>query len=192
MLDVGRWMADRPWITLLMDQKACGGEARGANAAGWADHRSKIQHPGNRGRPATLKAMKDEDRLVTHHGGCHCGKVRFEVDAPARLEAQLCNCSICSMTAYLHLIVPSARFRLIQGEGELATYTFNTGIAKHHFCRTCGIKSFYIPRSNPDGISVNVRCLDRENVAGVSISDFDGQNWEEHADRLKHLSRDGV
>jgi hypothetical protein len=136
--------------------------------------------------------MSNNQDLVTHRGGCHCGKVRFEVDAPAVLEVQLCNCSICSMAAYLHLIVPASRFRLLQGEDDLATYTFNTGIAQHRFCTRCGIKSFYIPRSNPDGVSVNVRCLEPETIAEVRVTDFDGRNWEEHAKELEHLSEEGV
>ena len=130
--------------------------------------------------------------MITHRGGCHCGKVRFEVEAPAELEVQLCNCSICAMTAYLHLIVPKARFRLLEGNDELTTYTFNTGVAQHHFCATCGIKSFYVPRSNPDGISVNARCLEPATISGIHITDFDGRDWEDHAHQLEHLSRDDV
>jgi hypothetical protein len=130
--------------------------------------------------------------MTTHRGGCHCGKVRFEVDAPAELEVQLCNCSICAMTAYLHLIVPKARFRLLEGNDELTTYTFNTGVAQHHFCATCGIKSFYVPRSNPDGISVNARCLEPDTIFRIHITEFDGRDWEEHAHQLEHLSRDDV
>jgi hypothetical protein len=129
--------------------------------------------------------------MVIHRGGCHCGRVRFEVEAPAVIDATLCNCSICSMTAYLHLIVPKSRFRLLAGAGELTTYTFNTGVAQHRFCRVCGIKSFYVPRSNPDGISVNVRCLDQETIESVRVTAFDGRNWEAHAEDLAHLSRDG-
>ena len=136
--------------------------------------------------------MADNRELTTHRGGCHCGRVRFEVEAPAELEAQLCNCSICSKTAYLHLIVPAARFRIVRGEEALATYTFNTGVAQHRFCTHCGIKSFYVPRSNPDGVSVNVRCLEPETIAMVRITDFDGHNWEENADDLKHFSQEGV
>jgi len=131
----------------------------------------------------------NDDSMVTHRGGCHCGRVRFEVEAPAELEVHLCNCSICSMAAYLHLIVPANRFHLVQGEEDLATYTFNTGVAQHRFCTHCGIKSFYIPRSNPDGVSVNVRCLDPETIALVRITDFDGHNWEENADELKRFSQ---
>ena len=126
--------------------------------------------------------------MVIHRGGCHCGRVRFEVEAPARLEAQSCNCSICSMTAYLHLIVPKDRFRLRAGEDDLETYTFNTGVARHRFCRNCGIKSFYIPRSNPDGVSVNVRCLLPDTIESVTVRKFDGRNWEIHAHELAHLS----
>ena len=133
--------------------------------------------------------MNDNQQLITHRGGCHCGKVRFEVEAPADLEAQLCNCSICSMTAHLHLIVPASRFHLLQGEEDLATYTFNTGVAQHPFCSTCGIKSFYVPRSNPEGISVNVRCLDPATVERVRVRSFDGQNWEANAASLAHKSK---
>jgi hypothetical protein len=125
--------------------------------------------------------------MVIHSGGCHCGRVRFEVEAPADIEATLCNCSICSMTAYLHLIVPRSRFELLEGEDDLVTYTFNTRVAQHRFCRVCGIKSFYVPRSNPDGISVNVRCLRPETIASVRITAFDGRNWEAHAHELVHV-----
>ena len=127
---------------------------------------------------------------VTHRGGCHCGDVAFEVSAPARLRVQECNCSICRMTGFLHLIVPASRFRLVKGEDALTTYVFNTGTARHLFCRRCGIKSFYVPRSNPDGFSVNARCLDPATIAGLEIEPFDGRNWEASAGTLRDLSRD--
>ena len=129
--------------------------------------------------------------MTVHRGGCHCGRVRFEVDAPEVLEVQLCNCSICTMTAYLHLIVPRSRFRLLSGEDDLATYTFNTGVARHLYCRICGIKSFYIPRSNPDGVSVNARCLESTTIRDIRVREFDGRNWEDHAHELEHLAREG-
>ena len=116
--------------------------------------------------------------LIKHTGGCHCGRVRFEVLAPARIEVMDCNCSICAKTAYLHLIVPRSRFELLSGREELTSYRFNTGTAEHFFCRVCGIKSFYLPRSHPDGVSVNARCLDAGTVTEVSATPFDGRNWE--------------
>jgi hypothetical protein len=118
--------------------------------------------------------------LICHRGGCHCGRVRFEVQAPAHLTVDECNCSMCSRTAYLHLIVRRERFRLLQGEDALTTYTFNTGTARHLFCRYCGIKSFYVPRSHPDGISVNARCLDAGTVTGMTVESVDGREWEKH------------
>jgi hypothetical protein len=127
---------------------------------------------------------------VTHRGGCHCGAVRFEVDAPAMLEVDECNCSICTMTGFLHLIVPSSRFRLLRGAEDLSTYAFNTRTAKHYFCRHCGIKSFYVPRSNPDGYSVNVRCLDPATVAGMRVSPFDDRNREAAEAAIRHRSRE--
>jgi hypothetical protein len=116
--------------------------------------------------------------MRTHTGGCHCGRVRFEVIAPAKLEVADCNCSICSKFGYLHLIVPADRFKLISGREALSTYSFNKHIAKHFFCSTCGVKSFYVPRSHPDGISVNVRCIDSDTIESMSIKPFDGRDWE--------------
>ena len=128
-------------------------------------------------------------RLVTHRGGCHCGRVRFEVDAPADIAALDCNCSICRMTGFLHLIVPATRFRLLSGADALGEYTFNTGAAKHRFCRYCGIKSFYIPRSHPDGVDVNVRCLDAGSVASIDISAFDDADRDAATAAIAHLSQ---
>jgi len=116
--------------------------------------------------------------MLLHSGGCHCGRVRFEVIAPSRLSVSECNCSICSKSGYLHLVVPKARFRLLQGEEFLTTYTFNTNVAKHFFCSVCGVKSFYVPRSHPEGYSVNARCLDTGTVEALMIEPFNGREWE--------------
>jgi hypothetical protein len=116
--------------------------------------------------------------MVTHTGGCHCGRVRFEVTAPAKLEVSDCNCSICSKFGYLHLIVPAERFVLVAGRDDLSTYAFNTKVAKHYFCSHCGVKSFYIPRSHPDGVSVNARCIDSDTIESISVTPFNGRDWE--------------
>ena len=126
--------------------------------------------------------------MIKHTGGCHCGKVRFEVEAPAEIEVGDCNCSMCSRTGYQHLMVQKERFRLLSGEDALTTYQFNTGTAKHLFCRHCGIKSFYVPRSHPDGYSVNARALDPGTVRRQVVVPFDGANWEAHASELAPLS----
>jgi hypothetical protein len=126
--------------------------------------------------------------FVVHRGSCHCGRVRFEVDAPSKLQALDCNCSVCAMTGYLHLIVSASRFRLLSGSDELTEYTFNTGTAKHLFCRVCGIKSFYVPRSNPDGIDVNVRCLDNSTIDSLDIVPFHDEDREASTAAIKHLS----
>ena len=124
---------------------------------------------------------------MIYKGSCHCGAVTFEVEAPKVLEAEACNCSICSKSGFVHLIVPKLSFTLISGENNLKTYRFNTGIAEHTFCEICGIKPFYIPRSNPDGVDVNIRCLDTAPEV-VNVTEFDGQNWEDNAHLLKHKS----
>jgi hypothetical protein len=116
--------------------------------------------------------------MITHSGGCHCGLVRFEVLAPARLQVSECNCSICSRAGYLHLIVPADRFKLLSGGDRLSCYQFNTGTARHLFCPVCGIKSFYVPRSHPDGFSVNARCLDPGTVEAMDIRQTNGREWE--------------
>ena len=127
--------------------------------------------------------------LLTHRGGCHCGAVAFEVEAPPRLRVCECNCSICRMSGYLHLIVPRTRFRLLRGEDSLSTYTFNTGIARHLFCRHCGVKSFYVPRSNPDGYSVNARCLEPATLEQVTVEPFDDHDRAAAEARIRDLSR---
>ena len=128
---------------------------------------------------AVNAVTSSETKVKIHRGGCHCGRIRFEVKAPANLKLSECNCSVCAMTGYLHLIVPKSSFMLVQGQDELTTYTFNSGVARHFFCSYCGIKSFYVPRSHPEGISVNARCIDAGTVESSEIKPFDGQNWEE-------------
>lgn len=126
--------------------------------------------------------------MTTHKGGCHCGKVRFEFDAPAKMEATRCNCSICSMTGFLHYFVRRDELRLAADEADISTYTFGTGVAKHMFCRHCGVKSFYLPRSHPDGYSINLHCVDPGTIESINVSDFDGRNWEQNIDQLSPLS----
>ncbi len=138
-----------------------------------------------------MSSFKDELRWRT--GGCHCGAVRYEVLCSDAAEVMSCNCSICAMTGYLHLIVDKAHFKLLKGNENLTLYTFNTGTAKHLFCKTCGVKSFYIPRSHPDGVSVNYRCLDGAPINAAIVTPFDGQNWEESARGLSAPStQDGI
>jgi len=123
--------------------------------------------------------------MITHVGGCHCGRVRFEVVAPADLQVADCNCTICAKSGYLHLIVPADRFKLLRGGDSLTTYSFNTHSAKHLFCAHCGIKSFYVPRSHPDGFSVNARCLERTTVKSMSVTPFNGLEWERSRGELR-------
>ena len=126
---------------------------------------------------------------ITYEGGCHCGAVRFQVIVDEH-KADDCNCSICRKKGFLHLIVPSKRFTLLSGADLLTTYTFNTGVAKHTFCRICGIHSFYRPRSHPDSIDVNVRCLDGDVVSRFRIVPFDGVNWEQNVHLIRSETSD--
>lgn len=122
-------------------------------------------------------------------GGCHCGRVRFEVAAPEPLQALDCDCSVCTMKGFLHLIVTKEAFTLLSGADALTTYTFNTGVAKHTFCKVCGIHAFYTPRSHPDGVDVNVRCLD--DIDGgpahghFRVERFGGRRWEENVEKIR-------
>ena len=129
--------------------------------------------------------MKNHHKSVTYEGGCHCGAIRFRVVVDQH-QVYECNCSICRKKGFLHLIVPSDKFTLLQGTDALSTYTFNTHIAKHFFCRTCGINSFYRPRSHPEGFSVNLRCLDGDVLSKFKIIPFDGANWEVNIDKIRN------
>jgi len=119
-----------------------------------------------------------------HAGSCHCGRVRLEVLALPDLELLECNCSMCARSGYRHLIVGAGQFRLLSGADDLVEYTFGTGVAKHRFCRHCGVKSFYVPRSHPDGFSVNARCLESGTIASTTIRPFDGRDWESARSKL--------
>jgi len=126
--------------------------------------------------------------MRSYEGGCHCGRVRFRVTTDLKRVTE-CNCSICTKKGFLHLIVPPEQFDLVSGRDDLTTYRFNTGTAKHRFCRHCGIHAFYVPRSDPDKIDVNVRCLSGVDVAALEITPFDGRNWEEAQAREKGTPR---
>ena len=114
---------------------------------------------------------------TTYEGGCHCGRVRFRVTGPLD-DVSECNCSLCTMKGFVHFIVAPERFELLTGRDALTTYQFNTMVAKHTFCSTCGVHQFYVPRSDPDKIDVNVRCLKGVDLATIKTRKFDGQNWE--------------
>jgi len=132
--------------------------------------------------------MSNLPRKTWRSGGCHCGAVRFEVHVPDDVELTACNCSICTKSGFLHLIVSDNDFRLIHGKSALTKYTFNTEVARHYFCSKCGIKPFYVPRSHPHGWSVNFNCLDdRQTFKSVITTEFDGSNWEDNAEKLAPL-----
>lgn len=133
--------------------------------------------------------MNSDSNLVNYQGSCHCHVITFEIKAPEILEVDECNCSICKKTGFLHLILPKSHFRLLTGNEYLTDYQFNTHTAHHTFCGICGIKPFYIPRSNPDGIDVNVRCLDPI-PKNIIVTPFDGINWEQNAASLKTKSKE--
>ena len=122
--------------------------------------------------------------MYTCEGGCHCGRVKFEIEIPGKIIVHRCNCSICQKSGYLHLIVAANRFVLLEGEDSLVDYRFHTGVARHMFCGICGIKSFYVPRSHPDAFSVNLNCVDLQDDIQVTLEDFDGRNWSENRTQL--------
>ena len=121
---------------------------------------------------------------MNYPGSCHCRTVTFTVEAPEHLELVECNCSVCRKSGFLHLIVAKEGFRLLSGGDNITTYTFNSHEAKHTFCKSCGVKAFYIPRSHPEGISINANCLDTA-PKSQTVRPFDGQNWEQNIAALK-------
>jgi hypothetical protein len=131
--------------------------------------------------------------MTKRRGGCHCGAIRFE--AEGELEGlEVCSCSICLPKAYVHWYVPRDRFRLLSDPDAIATYRFGTGVAEHRFCKTCGVAPFYVPRSDPEKIDVNVRCLDGMTLAeleSLPATRFDGVHWERSHRRLRGSGGDG-
>ncbi|XP_056694005.1 uncharacterized protein [Spinacia oleracea] len=131
--------------------------------------------------------MDSDSELITHQGGCHCGRVRYKFKAPQNVTAWKCNCSMCSKRGNISFSVPSHNFELLSGESNITTYTFGTHTAKHTFCNVCGITSFNVSRSNPDAVSVNAACVDAGTLIHVEIKSFDGINWEH-----THFLRTGI
>jgi len=125
--------------------------------------------------------------MVQHSGGCHCGAVSFTFEAPAEMAMTDCNCSICTMTGFQHVFIPQGDMT-VNGMDNITSYTFGTGQAKHMFCKSCGVKSFYIPKSHPDCFSVNYRCIAPGTLEISKIIPFDGQNWEKNIEGLREQS----
>ncbi|GCL45476.1 GFA family protein [Microcystis aeruginosa] len=135
---------------------------------------------------SSLEVMTRTTQAKIYGGGCHCGAIRFQV-AIEHNQGLDCNCSICQKKGFLHLIVPSAQFTLLSGEDFLSTYTFNTHTAQHYFCRVCGIHPFYRPRSHPDAIDINLRCLEGNVLGDFQIQFFDGANWEDNIEKIRDV-----
>lgn len=134
--------------------------------------------------PARL--LPSDPKETPFQGGCHCGAVVWEIDVDPRQGKVLdCNCSICRKKGFLHLIVAPEHFRLLHGAESLQDYRFNTGAALHRFCKHCGVHSFYTPRSHPDQIDVNLRCIPDLPLEELTIEPFDGQNWEHHIEEIR-------
>lgn len=128
----------------------------------------------------------DNQDKQTLNAGCHCGRVAFEVDAPKAIRLTDCNCSVCAMSGFLHLFVGKNDIRFTNGSLEdLTLYQFNTKQAQHLFCPTCGVKPLYVPRSHPDGWSVNANCVQQNIIKDAVINPFDGQNWEKNIENLR-------
>ena len=123
--------------------------------------------------------------MVTHLGSCHCKQIQFEVIGEKNVKVLDCSCSVCSILNYKHYIIDKSQFKLLKGKKYLSTYTFNTNVAKHLFCKNCGIKSFYIPRSHPDSISVNLNCIHSKTINNVKIIKFDGKHWKKNINKIK-------
>lgn len=117
-------------------------------------------------------------------GGCHCGRVKFEIEIPDKIIVHRCSCSICEKSGYLHLIVAASRFAVLCGEESLVEYRFHTGVARHLFCGVCGIKSYYVPRSHPESFSVNLNCINLPDEVDVTIEAFDGRNWSKNRGQI--------
>lgn len=115
--------------------------------------------------------------MPTHTGKCHCGVVKFSFVAPEQLDVTLCNCSICAHTAYEHVFIPHTDFTLLSGDEALSEYRFGSGQARHLFCRHCGVKSFYQPRSHPDCYSINFNAITPPTLKKGRFIEFNGQEW---------------
>ena len=114
---------------------------------------------------------------MTYRGGCHCGRIAFEVDGELTSVVD-CNCSICTKSGFLHWRVEHGQLRMLTPWESLSTYVWGTGKARHYFCPQCGVAPVRVPRRNPAQFAVNIRCLEGVDPATVARQPFDGRAWE--------------
>jgi hypothetical protein len=115
--------------------------------------------------------------MAKYIGGCHCGRIRFEVEGELQ-TVSVCNCSMCTKTGYLHWTVAPEQVRLLTEPDTWVTYRFLTRTSQNRFCPVCGISPFRVPRSDPDKLTINARCLDGVDPRAIPVTFFDGQKWE--------------
>jgi hypothetical protein len=178
--EVGRFPHEATCLTFAPDAFRRKEPGTLATARAWKPSSPQAPAPLRRGRwacPSRGRRVRSGG-MSTYDGGCHCGRVRFRASIDLARVSE-CNCSICTKKGYLHAIIARDAFELIAGEDDLTTYRFNTGVAKHRFCKHCGVQSFYVPRSDPDKIDVNVRCLEGVDLRSLNVIAFDGRRWEE-------------
>lgn len=116
--------------------------------------------------------------MKTETGGCHCKKVRYEVEVDLAQPVIECNCSHCQIKGFLLSFVPATSFRLVSGEGDLTQYTFNTHKIGHLFCSTCGVQAFgkgEDSEGNPT-YAINVRSIDNIDLSVLNRLPYDGKN----------------
>ena len=115
--------------------------------------------------------------METYKGGCHCGKIRYEVKLDLARPVISCNCSMCGRSGTLLTFVPADQFVLTSGDDALTDYQFNKHVIHHLFCRVCGIKSF-ARGAGKDGptVAINTRCLDDVDVAKLNVKQFEGRS----------------
>ena len=107
--------------------------------------------------------------LKSYAGGCHCGAVRYRVEADLS-KVMRCDCSRCAKLGIWLSFVPATQFQLESGEDVLTDYLFNKKTIHHLFCSRCGIESF-ARATGPDGVptvALNVRCLDGVDLEAIS------------------------
>jgi hypothetical protein len=122
------------------------------------------------------------EQLKKHAGGCHCGAVRFEVEADLTKGVGRCNCSICLKLGGTTTIVKPDAFKLLKGESETSIYEWGGRTGKRYFCKHCGVSCFlrgYLEQIGGDYVSVFVNAFDDVELIGLSIQHWDGRhnNW---------------
>jgi len=111
------------------------------------------------------------------HGSCHCGAIKFSFNGEEITNGLRCTCSICTRKGALMSAeaMPAENLKIEADEKDIGLYQFGNKVAKHYFCKTCGIYTHNETLRLPGHMRVNLDCIEEVDTSKLEILIFDGK-----------------